>query len=334
MRHIRFLSLLAIGATLLTVSITGAEEPPRPQPSVDGSYDFIYMTDVHNYLEGTPQTSLRNTCKRLLEDGAGGFLITGGDYDNFPETRSIMERELFAPLRQRGVDLPWYALVGNHDPEGTANEPARNNDGSGRNLKGIMAQNARMPYIVNHGPPERSNLIDYGLDGAKYTTFSFDYGDGHFVVLDLYSAQTRDNRRKGQADKRLVDWVEADLKATKRKRIFVFGHEPFKEYSGIAFPGEEEAPIKPDLLMAGERDRLWNVLKADPRVIAYVCGHSHRFGMVRDGALWQVALGQEWTAFRMFGRFMVGPDSVTVRVYRWVDGAHQFEDHVLREGAP
>lgn len=310
--------LVSVGATLRA----GTDQ---------GAFEFVFMSDLHFHIAGLPEEALQGSAARLLQDGPGEFIITGGDYDNFPNTEKAMEQYLLQPLRERGIAYPWFAAVGNHDPEWTANNWKENNDGSGRNIKDIIARNRKMEAVITPGPgAERSSLEEYKPDGAQWTTFSFDYSNCHLVILDFYSARDFENRTLGQADPALVDWLEADLAATKQPLIFVFGHEPALAFDGVAQPGADPAPIDPTDRMDGERERFWQVLQSDERVVAYVCGHTHRYGLIRDGALWQLCTAQEWIGLKMFVKFFVAGDSVTARVYQWSDSGYTTQDHKLR----
>ena len=63
--------------------------------------------------------------------------------------------------------------------------------------------------------------------GSKYTTYSFDEGNSHFIVLDLYSGETIfQNRSYGSIKNELYNWLKDDLESTTKENIFVFGHQP------------------------------------------------------------------------------------------------------------
>ena len=77
-----------------------------------------------------------------------------------------------------------------------------------------------LPNIVNHGPP-----------GSVNTTYSWSYGNAHFVALNAYwngkTNRGADSARDGDIVPSLRNWIDADL-ATHAGQIhkFAFVHEP------------------------------------------------------------------------------------------------------------
>jgi hypothetical protein len=66
--------------------------------------------------------------------------------------------------------------------------------------------------------------------GSKYTTYSFDEGNSHFVVLDPYSGlEYFSERHFGHIFKELYDWLAKDLSETPKENIFIFAHQPVCE---------------------------------------------------------------------------------------------------------
>lgn len=292
--------------------------------------EFLYMTDLHFYQDKVPEAGFRKLAARILGIGAGDFLITGGDYDNFPEAEAAVSRYLLEPLARQGRTYAWYVVVGNHEPEGNANEKQRNCDGSGRNIRRIIARNSAVPGIVNRGPQSHSGLAEYQPDRAGCTTFSFDYEQCHFIILDLYSAQTPEQSWQGQVDQALLEWVREDLRRTGQKYIFVFAHEPLKQFDGIKRWQEGARSCGEINCAAGESNALWECLKADDRVVAYVCGHTHSFGVLPAGRLYQLGIGEALIEHEMFVKFIIEGDDITARIYRTEDAGEVITDCKLR----
>jgi 3',5'-cyclic AMP phosphodiesterase CpdA len=111
-------------------------------------------------------------------------------------------------------------------------------------------------------------LPDNGPENQKKMTYSFDFGECHFVVVNT-SSPTAENHTVN------TDWLSEDLANSDKPVTFVFGHEP-------AYPmGKNIAAsldAKPD-----ERDRFWQIM-ADNGVQAYFCGHEHVYDhWIKDG---------------------------------------------------
>lgn len=193
-----------------------------------------------------------------LVDGEGAFVLMAGDFDP-PWMTDHDFRAAF------GADMLWYPAVGNHDAE--------NRD----YMAWVRDRSSRLPFIVRQGPP-----------GSETTTYSFDYGSAHFIVLNQYYTGQDDHSGKGDVCDGLYEWLRADLEATDRPVIFVVGHEP-------AYPQGRHVGNSLDQYR-NNRDRFWKLLN-DRGVIAFFCGHTHSYGRLQQGSsewptvTWQVDAG-------------------------------------------
>ncbi|MHC4487802.1 MAG: hypothetical protein ACYSW7_01300 [Planctomycetota bacterium] len=80
-----------------------------------------------------------------------------------------------------------------------------------------------LPYIVNQGPA-----------GCETTTYSWDYGNAHFVALNQYYDGVSDTGTDGDIVDELYYWLVADLEANTKPVVFIFGHEPaYPEYRHV-----------------------------------------------------------------------------------------------------
>ena len=217
------------------------------------------------------------------------FLVASGDIDPVASNMAIYTDTVAYPNLP-----PYYPVVGNHEFETPSD----------------------MNYILNSMIPYLENIVNSGVQG----TYSFDYGTVHCVVLDQYSSN-----EEGEVDEHLQDWLQADLNATERDHVFVFGHEP-------AFPRHRHIGDSLDQFPES-RNAFWNMLVIDPRVRAYFCGHTHYYSRMRvldpttvgqsgypdqDGGVYQVdcgAAGHSLSDGRMTIIYVhVGEDVIRFRV--------------------
>lgn len=201
-----------------------------------------------------------------LGQGTGGpsaFMISPGDFDPAPGV-------LWTITRTLGVAHPWYPVVGNHDMPGGGREPS-----IGANLRWLLDYDYG---VVSPGPT-----------GCPTTTYSLDYGDAHFVMLNQYCDAGGPNETDGDVTDHLYDWLAEDLARTDKRFTFVVGHEP-----AFPLPDADTGRIRHrgDSLDAypAHRDRFWRLLR-ERNVTAYLCGHTHNYSAARIDGVWQVDVG-------------------------------------------
>lgn len=191
-------------------------------------------------------------------------------------------RALTAPwFRSEMTGAKVYPVPGNHD----ARDPAR--------MQAIWTR--LFPGLPGNGPPN-----------CPCTTYSFDAGLCHFVLLDTYSP----GRGHRAPD---LDWLAADLADSAKPVKLVFGHDP-------AYPFFRHIGSSLDAYPA-DRDAFWQVLAAQG-VRAYFCGHEHHYDRwMKDGVQQITSGGLPGTLNFSQNYFIVDADDhdVTVGVY-WFNG--------------
>jgi 3',5'-cyclic AMP phosphodiesterase CpdA len=223
---------------------------------------FIVAADMRNFAaDGEWSKNFSGACEAAKAVGAGAFMISPGDLDVDPP--SAVRDMISAVL---GEDYPWYPVLGNHDPE------------SPSTMRYLRAYSRTVPHVVNRGP-----------QGCEATTYSFDWGDAHFVVLNQYFDGVNDWGLEGAVVPELLEWLEADLAATTRKHRFVFGHEPL-----VSMPDMDNGRIRHQ---GNALDEDWRSAFAFYEVMmrhdvdAYVCGHTHNTSYAKINGLWQLDAG-------------------------------------------
>lgn len=263
MASVQLACLLAVGLGSAADALLAQARPHRER-NHSGSFTFVVTADVREFagpgFYDTPQY-FRGACESIRGLGAGTFMVSPGDIDPPASLQWTIARYV-------DPTYLWYPVVGNHEAE-TATDMdwlrAYDYDPNG----------SSPPNITNTGPP-----------GCEQTTYSFDYGNSHFVVLNEYYDGTTDTGTDGDVVDALYNWLAADLAATDRTHVFVFGHEP-----AYPQPDAETGRVRHlgDSLDAHvtNRDRFWALLQSRG-VVAYICGHTHNYSVVRFDGVWQM----------------------------------------------
>lgn len=240
-----------------------------PQQGTADPFSFAVTADMRGYSgTGIYDTSryFRGVCEAIAIVGPGAFMVSPGDIDPPASVKWTLEQHIDSTYT-------WYTVVGNHELPGAGIEsyPGSNMDW----LRNYNTGGNSLPNIVNVGPP-----------GCRETTYSFDYQNAHFVVLNEYYDGSSDTGTDGDVVDALYNWLADDLAATTKQHIFVFGHEP--AYPQPDADNGRSRHIGDSLnKYPARRDRFWELLR-DQGVVAYFCGHTHSYSAVRIDGVWQL----------------------------------------------
>jgi len=185
-------------------------------------------------------------------DDEGAFHISAGDY--YQQDRSTVASDFYDALKvEFGDDVIWYPCVGNHELKDKGSDLAWIRKFYYDHLVGT----------VNPGPP----------NGVE-TTYSWDYGVAHFVMLNMYYDGTTDDA-KGAFSDALYKWLVDDLNKNTKPVVFVIYHEPaYAQGRG----GKDSSP-------AGWR-RVMKLLN-DRKVVAGLCAHTHMYARYQVPGDWK-----------------------------------------------
>jgi len=228
------------------------------------NFSFIVLSD-HRYHATEEYHSKEYTLggfEAVKNVGQGEFVIVNGDLDPPQAARGLIDKVL-------GEDYPWYPVIGNHDIEEDANiEYLRNLNRDGNSL---------------------ANIVRRGPAGCEETTYSFDYNDVHFVVLNLYYDGEKDTGADGVVSPALLAWLEEDLKQNDKKYTFVFGHEPIRPVMDLETGAVRHQGDSMDQYY--EETILFERLLHKYNVNAFFSGHTHCASYANRNGLWLINSG-------------------------------------------
>jgi len=349
--------------TLLVIALSFF--PACKQPEHDKPFCFYVVTDVHM---GKQRPDYTNLCFKndILQDmkkdsaGQGEFVVVTGDMDPFFRTRESVEEVM-------GKDFSFYPVLGNHDVGMTNNRYELYPDANWNNTFDIVKYNkSRLKNIVQWGPSYRTPALDSvvyvdslgnkyistydSLDviGSKYTSYSFDEGNSHFVVLDIYAGlEFFSERHCGRIFNELYNWLEKDLAETDKENIFVFAHQPVWETGGedekslvnLAYKDfcvRNARSMGADSLAWFEenytskvksKEEFWKLLKRN-NVVAYFCGHTHHYSAKKFDGVWEINL--EFGAWNIegrtrYGKILVDKGNVDLLVKGYIEKTENFK---------
>lgn len=251
-------------SSVLVALIVSFLSPVLAQEAWEEVFSFIVAADMRKYATEeyrTPQHFL-GVCEAIQKVGKGALMVSPGDIDPPHAVREVISIVL-------GEDYPWYPVVGNHELEmPSAMEYLRKYNNGGKIL----------PNVVRKGPV-----------GCEETTYSFEWDNCHFVVLNQYYDGKSDNGTDGDIIPELLTWLEEDLSANTKKHIFVFGHEPI-----IAMPDMDNGRIRhqgDSLDKYPKNSFRFHQLLRKYGVTAFICGHTHNASACKINGLWQIDAG-------------------------------------------
>jgi len=349
--------------TLLVISVLVLSSCTKQKKNEQ--FHFYVATDVHMTKSSEKYT---NWCFRdkILQDikkdsmGTGKFIVVTGDLDPFKNVRQSVEQVM-------GKNYRFYPVLGNHDVGYTNNKFEKYPDANWGNTFDIVKYNkSTLKNIVNWGPVYRTPALDSltytdslgntylttydSLDiiGSKYTTYSFDQDNSHFVVLDIYSGlESFEEKHSGRVFKELYDWLEKDLSETEKENIFVFAHQPVWETMGedtmsLVNNDYKAHCIRNARTMGADstvwfkknytdrvvsRKKFWNLMK-EHNVIAYFCGHIHHYSAKKIDGVWEINMeygGWENPDHTRYGRVIVDDKKVNLDVMVFKNDPDRFE---------
>ena len=274
---------------IATILLPAGCRKTRPQPAL---FCFDVTCDMREFADPKHQSSeyFLGTCEAIRDVGKGAFMISPGDIDPPQYVKATIEKVL-------GDDYLWYPVVGNHEAETKED----------------------MVWLREWGSKDIPHLVRRGPENGRETTYSFDYGNAHFAVINQYYDGQSDTGTDGDICDELYEWLKNDLEATSKRHIFVIGHEPI-----ISIPDMDTGRYRHrgDNLDAHRRNNhRFQKLLREHNITAYICGHTHNFSYAKINGIWQIDAGHcrgigDTGSPSTFLKVWVEPQSCWVDVYR------------------
>ena len=237
--------------------------PGQAQRSTKG-FSFIISSDQREHAteEYMSHEYTLGGYEAINKVGKGSFMIVLGDLDPPTATQALIAKVL-------GKDYLWYPVIGNHDTEVEANTEY---------LRAMNRGTKTLPYVVRKGPA-----------GCEETTYSFDWNDVHFVILNVYFDGKNDRGSDGNIPPELLTWLENDLKQNTKKRVLVVGHEPL--YPFLDMDNGTVRHLADALDKYPENAIRFHRLLVKYHVAAYFSGHTHCAAYANINGLWLINSG-------------------------------------------
>jgi len=200
--------------------------------SQDNNFNFAVLGDTQKFDYKDEDGHLQKTVN-LINNLNPDFIISTGDLVSSCYTscdkKLIRWKETLGDLSDKT-----YAAMGNHDRKG-------------KEISDSDWQNVF--EFPNNGPA-----------GYEELTYSFDYQNSHFIVLN--TEKPKEHRISNEQ----LDWLKNDLDETQKDNIFIFFHEPaFPVYSKVKESLDENAEA---------RDNFWRLI-SNYNITAVFSGHEH-----------------------------------------------------------
>ncbi len=255
----------------------------NPKPAADSAlYSFAIMgcnridnSDLN--LATNPSTANIAQLDRTLNDVMNlsprpnylflvGDLVLGKTTDTSvlgPELRAWRQHYEASPVAATGIKL--VLVPGNHEF----------NDGTSSTLCEQKWIEVMAPYIAGNNGPAKGGPDNLSTDQSKLT-YSFNYQDAHFVVMNTDPA--------GQGSSVPTSWIAQDFAAARSagaKHIFALAHKPAYNWTNDGTTS----------LTTANRDALWSEMQTN-HVEAMITAHNHVYRRLQPpGKSWMIIAG-------------------------------------------
>ena len=229
---------------------TNQAAAPSTISKTQGGFSFAIIGDTKLFDDSPASGNLQKAVGSISKQNVDMVFAVGDLVFKCGDTSSCENsygdwKTAMSPLMSKT-----YEVVGNHDRSG------------GNLADDVWQKEFDLPI---NGPAD-----------FQKQTYSFDFQNSHFVVLDT------EKPRGGVVNLEQRIWLEQDLAAHKLQHTFVLFHEP-------AFPTSQFKRKSLDV-DTRQRDALWKIMVQN-NVTAVINGHEHFFTRKKVGSIYQFIVG-------------------------------------------
>ena len=272
--------VLAGGAALLAGAGPRQSSQSAASQSTSGDFTFVHLTDMHV----TPKRKGDQGYRKCVEHVLGlksrpAFALMGGDlaFDgNYTEKAAFEEQIRLYKEVSRGLSMPFYNCMGNHD---------------------ALGWSARRKCAADDPDIGKKMIMDR-LEWEK-SYYSFDHGGWHFAVLDCIHPVKASHgpTYEPRIGKEQLEWLAHDLgSAGDRPKVCMTHIAAFCNVGQMT--GDKNAKAMNGSMTIWDTRELREVLERHS-VKALLQGHSHRIEEYRFNGVWYLtsaAVSGAWWA--------------------------------------
>jgi 3',5'-cyclic AMP phosphodiesterase CpdA len=238
----------------------------------DGNFTIIQLTDLHYRNGGRDDRKTHRLMREMLNIQKPDLVVLTGDVIDGGYCRDPLKSwaEAVRPIVEH--NLPWAAVFGNHDDEGSATRTD------------LMQAMQHIPgCLASAGPANISGVGNYiltieGTDGPEVNLF----------FIDSHSYADMGKKEYAWIRQDQIDWY---LRAAHDLPALMFFHIPVPEYDDVWNTGKCTGSKNELVCCPKFNSRFFDALKSTGDVMSVFVGHDHTNDFVGDLAGVQLCYG-------------------------------------------
>jgi hypothetical protein len=287
----------------------------------DGSFTIVQFTDTHWQNGELPDLRTAQLMADVLDAERPDLVVLTGDVIFGSGCKDPLQSWTGAVMPIIERNLPWAAVFGNHDGEGSATREQ------------LMTHQQTLPGCLSvPGPTNISGIGNYILPIANRpqtpktgTDPVFDKrlpGIGLYL-LDSHAYVNRARKEYAWIEQDQIDWF-AKTSAELAVPSLVFFHIPLPEYNDVWNAGGCEGSKYESVCCPKTNSGFFSALKASGNVLGTFCGHDHVNDFCGELGGVRLCYGRA-TGFNTYGGrgFQHGARAIVLR-----EGVRGFKTHV------
>ncbi len=227
----------------------------------DETFKLVQFTDLH-WTNGSPDDlRTRRLMEATLDAEKPALVVLTGDVIEGAkcDAPAWSWRQAVAPMEERAI--PWAAVYGNHDDEGSLNR-----------LQLLDVQQSCSMCLTQRGPAKLSGVGNFvlklvGEDGAKSAK--------KLVFLDSGSYAQPDKGKYAWVQEDQIEWFRATMNGDKAAGALVFFHIPLPEFADAWTAGNCRGSKHENICCPEHNSGLFAAMRQTGQVSGVFVGHDH-----------------------------------------------------------